>query len=147
MRKNNTNVIICIFGIIFIIGAIISICSSINNYRSRITAKYTRIVESDVVSIKVESVSRREFNIERFRHIYAWHTVEEVNLDGKTLTFNQTYHSEPDKTLTHCLISNDGVNWEINDTNVTHIIASCITGIICFIFGGGVIFLFGIKRN
>lgn len=148
MRKNSTAVIIYIFGIIFIIGGIVSIYSSINNYHSRITPKYTRIVESDVVSIRVENEWIKHSDIlDISQDRFVWYTVEEVNLDGKTLTFNQTYHSEPDKTLTHCLISNDGVNWEINDTNVTHIIASCIIGIICFIFGGGVIFLFGIKRN
>lgn len=148
MRKISTAVIIYIFGIIFIIGGIVSIYSSINNYYSRITAKYTRIVESDVVSIRVENEWIEYSDIlDISQDRFVWYTIEEVNLDGKILTFNQTYYSEPDKTLTHCLISDDGIDWEINDTTIMYIIGSCITAIICFIFGGGVIFLFGIKRN
>lgn len=141
MRKKSTTIILYIVGIIFIIGGVVSILSSINNVLSKKTATYTRIVESNVVSIKIEEnwADYSDLDISIAQNRTVWTTLEEVVLDGKTLTFEQKYYSDPGTRLTHCIISNDGINWKINDSDEKDIAVSCAAGIICFLFGGAIL--------
>ena len=63
-------------------------------------------------------------------------SVETGVLNGEEITITASYYnSPPPATVTHTFISNDGVNWEMNDTDTVDFVKVCICAIVFFIAG------------
>ena len=75
-----------------------------------------------------------------------WITEEEIQVEGQTFWHQGRYAEEPGDTILHTVISNDGVNWKVNDHDMGDVVFSSIAGLICMAVGAAVLW-FEYKRQ
>ncbi len=140
--KRKKSVMVLLFGIGFILGGVVSIVTAVIGVSQVSNAKYKEQVTASVISKKVENnrIDRSDTSTIKTDSL-EWITQEEMEIDGNTITYEGHYHIDPEGEIVHTLISNDGINWEVNDSSPRTIIFSAIAGIICILVG-----VFAIKR-
>lgn len=134
--------IIYIFGIVFILGGLVSIVSEASNIYCLTTSKYKKVVESNVISVKVEEddylVDSTERRVGASTSKF-WVTKEEIEINGNILSYQGRYSSYPGGTIKHTIISSDGVNWDVNDSDRRSLFMNIFIGTICTLVGLGIV--------
>lgn len=131
MKKINY---IYIFGIIFILVGFECIILESLNISCLKTAKYKEIIESNVISLKVEKDDYwfNHFEISSMSlDSKVWVTKEEIKINGNKLSYQGRYSSDPGDKIKHTIISNDGVNWNVYESNKWNL----VVGMICTLVG------------
>lgn len=134
MRRNNFNLVI-FFGIMFLLGGFITCITVCRDYFNVNQAEYKQTVNAVVCSVDEDFEWVRGSTKRNYKRKY-WATEEKIEVEGHTFTYNGKYYDAPGETITHTVISNDGITWEVNDTNSYDVFISGIVGVICILVGG-----------
>ncbi len=134
--------IIYIFGIVFILAGLVSIVSEASNIYCLTTSKYKEVVESNVISVEVEEedyfIDSHERGV-RVSDSKFWVTKEEIEINGNILSYQGRYSSYPGGTIKHTIISNDGINWDVNDSDKYSLFINVFIGTLCTLVGLGIV--------
>jgi hypothetical protein len=134
--KTTKSKMVLIFCILFILGGIVSIAASAVDVSKVVTAKYKVEATANVISKEVKNNRIENSDIKKTRtDSFEWITQEEIEIDGQIIQYEGHYYVDPEGEITHTLISKDGVNWEVNDSDSETLIFSFVAGIICIIIG------------
>ncbi len=141
-------IFIYIFGIVFITGGIISIISGFHEFYRLQTAAYKQQATFRVLSIKVEKDWIAYSDTRKITGgVKNWNTEEQTILDnGQKLVHYGSYARDPGGEVSHTVISNDGINWEVNDSSLKTSIIGSAAGVI-FIAAGAAVMTFGRRRS
>ncbi len=136
---------VTLFGIIFILGGILAASSAFLDFRKANSAPYKMQVESDVISLESKSnwIDNSEIKSIQSGSV-DWFTEEEIHIGDKVMTFEGVYPDPSSGHVTHTLISNDGINWEVNDIDTRDLLIQIAAGAI-FLVAGAVITFFSFK--
>ncbi len=134
-----------IIGFLFILGGIISVYAAIRDYRQSSSAPYRMQATSDVISLWTEEVNTAVDPMDTSKSVTEYCTEEEIEINGKVMSFNGRYSDDPGGHVSHTLISYDGVNYEVNDNDSQSTLVNIIAGII-FLIAGFVMTIFSFKR-
>ena len=125
-----------------------SVVASLRDFRQVGNAQYRREVTAIVRSVRVESDWIKHSETDSLStDRKQWITKEEIQVDGKSFIYQGMYSEEPGETILHTIISDDGVNWMVNDSKGTDVIFSAIAGIIFGLVGIAVVWFEYKRRN
>lgn len=127
---------VTLFGIVFVLGGIVSIVAAMQNITQVEKAQYRQRVTGIVRSVKEESGKIKHSKKSPLgADKRYWITEEEIPVNGQMFVHQGRYVEEPGESISHTVISNDGVNWKVNDSDMEDVIFSSIVGIICAAVG------------
>lgn len=141
--KINLN-LVTIFAIVFIFGGFMSIFSSILYYNQVKNAKYIQDTIGIVHSIRKQSDTTTYTEDKQLNHNgYIWTTQEEIVVkNGINFTYLGVYPKEPNHyEIEHRIISDDGINWIVNDSDGENVFFNSIVGIFCVVIGGFIFYM------
>ncbi len=131
-----------LFCIFFILAGLISILSPVKHLYELISTPYHIQAVSNVLSVRIEEIktNRNDLNHISSKGIL-WITEEEIDVDGQKIKYEGKYAEDPGGEVAHTLISKDGTQWQVNDTDVYSLITGIAAGSICIIAGVSIIYI------
>lgn len=133
--KSKLNLVL-LFGVGFIFAGCMTIFSSWHNLYQVMTAPYKETVDCDIEfkRTKNELPDHKEFD--PVLSITTWYLTEErVEVNGTSFIYEGEYTEDPGGFIQHTVISDDGVHWEVNDTDMRDAVICTIPGIAVMIGG------------
>ena len=121
------------FGLIFIVGGIISIASALIDNHKYLSAPYKQEVVGNVITLRTEREHTRPDDSDRAHTVYC--TEEEIEINGVTSLYEFKYSTDPEGEVIHTIISEDGVNWEFTIADIENTIMCCVAGVIFVLIG------------
>lgn len=133
--KSKLNLVL-LFGVGFIFAGCMTIFSAWYDLYRVTTASYKEIVDCDItfVEVKSEMPDHEELNPVWSATTY-YRTKELVKVNGISFIYEGEYTEDPMGSVYHTVISDDGVHWEVNDTDMRDAVICTIPGIAVMIGG------------
>lgn len=129
-----------LFGAVFILGGIMTLFTAAQDMYKLLSAAYRQQIDSSVLSVRVESDWIEHTDTRSMAaDTQDWITEEEIQINGQIFIYQGKYPSDPGGTVTHTVISDDGMHWEVNDSSTEGTILCIIVGIFCVLLGIGII--------
>lgn len=133
--KSKLNLVF-LFGVGFIFAGCMTIFSAWYDLYQVTTAPYKEIVDCDIEFKRTKSELPDHEELDPVWSIRTYYLTEElVEVNGTSFIYEGEYTEDPVGSVRHTVISNDGVHWEVNDTDMRDAIICTIPGIAIMIGG------------